>query len=97
VLPNPFLRKGKNSQPNDMADFMNKNDIFIVNTDIPKLLLYAKPGMLVNKKALQYINTNISNIETKLVGKAKHLMEEDLPIEIGKSINTWYSQLTYDQ
>lgn len=89
VLPNSFPKKGKKPQPNDMADFMNKNNEFLIKTNIPKLLLYARPGMLVNKKSLKWINNNIPNIETKLVGKAKHLMEEDLPLEIGQSINKW--------
>ena len=93
VLPNSFPKKGKNPKPNDMADFMNKNNEFLTKTTIPKLLLYAKPGMLVNKKALKWITTHIPTIETKDVGKAKHLMEEDLPHEIGNAIQTWYLKL----
>lgn len=93
VLPNSFPKKGKNPEPNDMADFMNKNNDFLMKTDIPKLLLYAHPGMLVNKKSLKWIKNNISNIDSKLVGKAKHLMEEDLPLEIGNSINEWNLKL----
>ena len=90
VLPNSFPKKGKNATPDDMADFMNKNNAFLVKTEIPKLLLYAKPGMIVNKKTLKWVNGNLTNIETKLVGKAKHLMEEDVPHQIGITINDWY-------
>ena len=93
ALPNSFPKNGKNAQPNDMGDFLNKNNKFLVKTNIPKLLLYAKPGMLINKKVLKWINVNLSNIETKLVGKATHLMEEDLPHQIGSSINQWYLKL----
>ena len=93
VLPNSFPRKGENPLSNDMADMMNKNNKFLVKTSIPKLLLYGKPGMLVNKKVLRWINDNLKNIDIKLVGKAKHLMEEDLPHEIGSAINRWYSDL----
>lgn len=93
VLPNSYPKKGKNAQPNDMADFMNQNNAFLIKSNIPKLLLYTKPGMLVNKKTIKWINNNLSNIDTKLLGKAKHLMEEDVPHEIGRSIKDWYLKL----
>ncbi len=91
-MPNSFPRKGKNPQEHDMADFMNKNNAFLENSDIPKLVLYAKPGMLVNRKTLKWIEASLSHIETKMLGKAKHLMEEDLPLEIASSIQDWVLQ-----
>jgi haloalkane dehalogenase len=95
VLPNSFPKKGRNPQVDDMADFMNKNNEFLKKTEIPKLLIYAKPGMLVNKKVLKWVLDNINNIEAKYVGKAKHLMEEDLPHEIGHSIASWRTKLQH--
>ena len=38
---------------------------------------------LTNKKVLGWAEQNLKNLETQYVGKAKHLMEEDLPHEIG--------------
>lgn len=93
VLPNSFPKKGKHPEPGDMADFMNKNNAFLIKSNIPKLLIYAKPGMLVNKKVLQWVDSNLTNIETICAGKAKHLMEEDLPHEIGNLIKNWNSKL----
>jgi len=93
VLPNSFPRKGKNAQLNDMADFMNKNNEKLLKSDIPKLLVYAKPGMLVNKKVLHWVKENLTNLQTQYVGKAKHLMEEDLPHKIGEAIKNWYRTL----
>lgn len=91
--PHSFPKKGKNAKPNDMGDFMNKNAEWLKTTKLPKLLLHAKPGMLVNKKALKWANKNLSNLETKKLGKAKHLMEEDLPNEIGMAIKDWLLKL----
>ena len=93
VLPNSFPKKGKNAQTDDMGDFMNKNSEFLKSSSIPKLLLYAKPGMIVNKKVLKWVDENLTNSETQLLGKAKHLMEEDLPHEIGAAIKEWNSKL----
>ena len=88
-LPNAFPKKGKNAQKGDMAYFLNLNAEGLKKSDVPKLIIYAKQGMLVNKKALDWAHANLSNLESQYVGKAKHLMEEDLPFEIAKSIADW--------
>ena len=88
-LPNAFPKKGKNAQNGDMAYFLNLNAEGLKKSDVPKLIIYATPGMLVNKKALEWAHDNLSNLASKYVGKAKHLIEEDLPFEIAKSIAEW--------
>jgi len=93
VLPNSFPRKGRSAKTNDMGDFMNSNNEWLQQTELPKLLLYANPGMLVNKKTLKWTQSNINNMQTQYLGKAKHFMEEDLPFEIGYAIKAWYFSL----
>ena len=88
--PHSFPKKGKNAQPGDMGDFLNRNAAQLQQSDIPKLLLYARPGMLTNKKVLAWADEHLSYLETQYVGKAKHLMEEDLPHEIGAAIRNWF-------
>lgn len=88
-----FPKKGRNAQAGDMADFLNKNSEALKNSSLPKLLLYAKPGMLTNKKVLAWAKENLPKLETQNLGKAKHLMEEDLPDEIGGAIHSWYKSL----
>lgn len=90
TLPNSFPKKGQHATPGDMGDYLNKNAAGLKTSSIPKLLIYAKPGMLVNKKVLAWANENLSNLTVQDVGKAKHLMEEDLPHEIGLAIGDWY-------
>ncbi|MEM7371181.1 MAG: haloalkane dehalogenase [Bacteroidota bacterium] len=87
--PHSFPKKGKNVQAGDMGDFLNRNAAALQQSNLPKLLLYAKPGMLVNNKVRIWTEKNYSNLTTQYVGKAKHLMEEDLPHEIGAAISTW--------
>lgn len=91
--PHSFPKKGKNAQPGDMGDFLNRNAAHLLQSDLPKLLLYAKPGMLTNKKVRKWAEEHLSNLEMVYVGKAKHLMEEDLPHEIGKAVRDWYLKL----
>lgn len=87
--PHSFPKKGKNAQAGDMGDFLNQNAAYLQHSQIPKLLLYARPGMLVNKKVLAWAETHLPNLESQYLGKAKHLMEEDLPHEIGAAIRNW--------
>ena len=93
VLPHSFPKKGKNTQPGDMGDFLNRNAADLQASSLPKLLLYAKPGMLINKKNRNWAIENLSQLEMEFVGKAKHLMEEDVPHEIGEAIQQWYVKL----
>jgi len=46
-------------------------------------------GLLYRKKTLKYIDENFTNTETKYVGKGKHYIQEDIPKEIGESIDDW--------
>ncbi len=92
-LINAFPKKGKNPTKGDMADYLNSNGAWLTTSTHPKLLLTVKPGMLVNKKVIKWTNSNLTNIQIDHLGKAKHLMEEDLPHEIGESIRKWYFSL----
>ena len=89
VLPHAFPKKGRNAQPGDMADYLNKNAEKLKESSIPKLLLHAKPGMLVNKKVLKWAGENLPALEVVQVGKGKHLIEEDVPDAIGRAIRGW--------
>ena len=88
--PNSFPRKGRNATAGDMADYLNRNAAWLVTSSHPKLVLRAKPGMLMNKKVMAWAEANLQSLQTVEVGKAKHLMEEDLPFEIGMALRDWY-------
>lgn len=63
--------------------------IWLKETNIPKLLLYAKPGMIIKKKDVEKIQNEFKNIEAIYIGKGKHYLQEDHPHEIGNSIKDW--------
>lgn len=66
----------------DISEFMS-------NTKMPVLLLYAKPGVLVNQQAVDYYLNKISNLETTYVGQGLHFIQEDQPDAIGLAIHDW--------
>ncbi|MBL4594629.1 MAG: haloalkane dehalogenase [Flavobacteriales bacterium] len=66
---------------------------WLKSTEIPKLLLYAKPGVIIKKKDVERIQQEYKNIETIYIGKGKHYIQEDHPHEIGKAIKSWSVKL----
>ena len=56
---------------------------------IPKLLLYAKPGMIIKKDKVEEIRSSFKNTSLAYIGKGKHFIQEDQPHEIGKAIQRW--------
>ncbi len=66
---------------------------WLKTTTIPKLLLYAKPGMILKKKDVEKIQNEFKNLESVYIGKGKHYIQEDHPHEIGKAIQNWIINL----
>lgn len=62
---------------------------WLKETDLPKLLLYAKPGVIIQKKQVEKIQSEMKNLEAVYVGKGKHYIQEDVPHEIGAAIKQW--------
>ena len=66
---------------------------WLKETTIPKLFLYATPGMVVNKKQVKKIKSEMKNLQTVYVGKGKHYIQEDAPHEIGLAMKNWVEGL----
>ncbi|MDH5656099.1 MAG: haloalkane dehalogenase, partial [Spirochaetia bacterium] len=60
---------------------------------IPKLLLWAKPGMILNEKSVRAMEKEIKNLETAFLGKGKHYIQEDHPAKIGNAISGWLKKI----
>jgi haloalkane dehalogenase len=66
----------------DIQTFMGK-------TDMPVLLAYAEPGVLVPPQAVPFYTDLIDNLETAFVGQGLHFIQEDQPDAIGRAIADW--------
>ncbi|MEM6347952.1 MAG: haloalkane dehalogenase [Bacteroidota bacterium] len=60
---------------------------------LPKLLLYATPGMILKRKSVERIKRDFQNLEAVFVGKGKHYLQEDHPHEIGIALQNWAGSL----
>lgn len=62
---------------------------FMGETEMPVLLAYAEPGVLVPPAAVPFYVGLIKNLETSFVGQGLHFIQEDQPDAIGRAIADW--------
>lgn len=91
--PATFPSKGKSQVPGDFADVLDKNAKGLRQFPHPMLLLYASPGLITRKPALEYARNHFSNCTLVDIGKGKHFLPEDQPQNIQKAILQFLDQL----
>ncbi len=79
-------------EPAEVHQIVTEYAKWLKTTDIPKLLLYAKPGMIIKKDKVAEIRNSFKNISAVYIGKGKHFIQEDQPHEIGKAIQKWVKE-----
>jgi len=80
----PFLGSGTKNE--EIAKQYYK---WLQQTDIPKLLLYARPGVQIKEKDVPEIKKEIPNLTAQYIGRGKHFIQEDQPKNIGVMIFRW--------
>ena len=63
------------------------------SSEYPKLLLYARPGGIITKEAVEWCRASLQNLEIVEVGKGIHFLQEDEPHAIGEAIAKWLTAL----
>jgi haloalkane dehalogenase len=77
-------------KPADIHQIVETYSRKLQQSKIPKLLLYATPGGIINRENLEWCKTNLTNLNTVHVGKGIHYLQEDHPNIIGKELAQWY-------
>ena len=62
-------------------------------TELPKLLIYVSPGLIIPPQVAEILTQTMKNIETVYVGQGIHFIQEDHPEAIGRAIADWYRRL----
>lgn len=93
--PATLPKKGISKSKGDFADELNKiaEGLVELNTTKPFLIIHAKPGLIVRKKAIKYAKENFNNCEFINIGKGKHLLQEDHPKAISEEIVNWIKSI----
>lgn len=76
-------------EPADVVERMGSIARFMTTTEIPILLLYAEPGVLVPPTLVPWYVQNVRRIETAFVGQGLHFIQEDNPVAIGRALADW--------
>jgi len=75
--------------PASSVALMDDIAAFMGETDMPVLLTYAEPGVLVPPQAVPFYTNLIGGLETAFVGQGLHFIQEDQPDTIGRAIADW--------
>ena len=76
-------------EPASSVALMEDIRAFMGATEMPVLLAYAEPGVLVPPQAVPFYTGLIDNIETAYIGRGLHFIQEDQPAAIGRAIADW--------
>ncbi len=60
--------------------------------DLPKLLLYGRPGGVIRSEQVAWFRANLPNLETVDVGPGIHFLQEDRPTSIGRALAAWFTR-----
>ncbi len=82
-----------NGKPKDVYQVVSEYSRQLQTSNLPKLLLYAEPGAIINKETRQWCREHLHNLTMVYVGKGLHYLQEDHPDEIGKALAEWYRSL----
>lgn len=82
-----------NGSPKYTHDIISAYHEWLKESTIPKLCLYAEPGMLIPEHEVPWIVENFPNTQAVNIGKGLHFVQEDEPDNIGLAISTWYKTL----
>jgi haloalkane dehalogenase len=90
VWPNEIPIDGK---PVDVYNIVTDYNQWLQETQMPKLLFYAKPGGLTNESTVNWSKANLKNLQTIDLGQGIHYLQEDHPKAIGEALANWIGQL----
>jgi len=79
--------------PADVHDIVDSYRSYLAATDLPKLLLYARPGALIGAEEVAWCQKTLSNLSTAEVGEGLHFLPEDQPDDIGRALAGWLDTL----
>jgi len=80
-------------QPQELDTLIRTIGVWLAETDLPKLHVYASPGAANPPELVAWTAENLPNIETAFVGAGIHFIQEDQPEAVGRAIADWLRRL----
>lgn len=82
-----------NGKPEEVYYIIAHYSRQLQTSTLPKLLLYAEPGALIDSKTREWCREHFPHLTMKPIGKGLHYLPEENPREIGKVLAEWYRRL----
>lgn len=82
-----------NGKPKDTYRIVKEYSDFLKQSNIPKLLIYGKPGAMIRKKEVMWAKSQFRNLACQYVGSGLHFLQEGQPEEIGLKIREWWLKI----
>jgi len=76
-------------QPADVHAIISANQAYLAASEIPKLLLYARPGAVIGAEELAWCTRRCRNLTAVDCGDGIHFLPEDQPGAIGQAVARW--------
>lgn len=80
-------------EPQNVHTIVSNYEQWLLTTSVPKLLLYANPGIMIKQAEVEWVQKNMKNVDAVYVGEGLHFIQEDNPDAIGEAISSWYQKL----
>ena len=105
VYRKPYLNQGEDRRPTldwprqipidrepiEIHEEVKANLSFMLENEIPKLLIIGNPGRLMGKKLIEFCRTFKNQREATV--KGHHFLQEESPREIAEAINNWLKNI----
>lgn len=82
-----------NGKPKKTYEMMSNYSKKLQQSELPKILFYAKPGAIINSSYVEWCRENLKNLTTVDIGSGLHYVQEDNPHKIGEELMHWYQNL----
>lgn len=77
--------------PEDVWDKAQSYMKWLIQTDLPKLFFWIKPGIFITEERANKYIKELKNMKTIYLGTGSHYVQEDYPHTIGQEIARWIS------
>jgi len=66
-------------EPADVHEIVTNYNQWLQETEVPKILFHATPGIIITEPVVEWSKQNLKNLETVDIGEGRHFVQEDNP------------------
>lgn len=79
--------------PADVAQLVESNFAWLMDTPVPKLMFWGEPGAIVSVEKAQELERQMKNIRSVGIGPGRHYLQEDNPHLIGQETRKFVEEV----